>query len=125
MIVAGRNRILIVEDDQYLREAFRTMLEDGGYQVSEAGSGAQALAVLEQEKPDIILLDLGLPDTSGLDVARAIKKDPRTAHVVLVALTGSVGNREKEACLAAGCAAYYAKPISPKDLLRQLPSLLR
>src|SRR5262245_51153565 len=125
MAVTARNRILIVEDDQYLREAFRTMLEDRGYLVSEAGSGAEAMAMVGEQKPYLVLLDLGLPATSGLSVARAIKKDARTADVVVVALTGSVGSKEKEACLTAGCKAYYPKPISPKDLLRDLPDLLR
>lgn len=117
-------RLLIVEDDLYLREAFRMMLEDAGYQVAEASTGAEALAAVEQHKPDLILLDLGLPDRNGLDVARAIKQEPRTADVIIVALTGRVGAEEKRECLEAGCRAYFAKPVSPRELLKKLPELL-
>jgi CheY-like chemotaxis protein len=117
-------RLLIVEDDLYLREAFRMMLEDAGYHVAEAGTGADALALVEQDRPDLVLLDLGLPDCSGLDVARQIKAQPQTVTTIIVALTGHVGGAEKQACLEAGCQAYFAKPISPKELLRRLPELL-
>jgi CheY-like chemotaxis protein len=116
--------LLIVEDDLFLREAFRMMLEDAGYEVSEADCAVAALNAVQTAKPDLVLLDLGLPDRSGLDVAREIKADPRTADIVIVALTGSVGNAEKKACLEAGCAAYFVKPLSPKELLKKLPEYL-
>src|SRR5688572_20526454 len=115
--------LLIVEDDLFLREAFRMILEDAGYEVSEAESAAAALNAVQMHKPDLVLLDLGLPDRSGLEVARDIKADPRTADIVIAALTGSVGSAEKKACLEAGCAVYYAKPLSPKELLKKLPEL--
>ena len=117
-------RILIIEDEGMLREAFRLILEDSGYHVSEAGSAAEARASMSAHIPNLVLLDLGLPDASGLDVAREIKRDPRTADVVIVALTGRVGAEEKKACLDAGCKAYYPKPFSPKQLLRAIPGLL-
>jgi CheY-like chemotaxis protein len=123
--MSARAAILIVEDDLFLRQAFRLMLEDSEYIVFEAGNGADTLEVVAEAKPDLILLDLGLPDRSGLDVARELKANPATANVVIVALTGSVGAAEKRACLEAGCNAYFAKPISPKELLRKLPDLLK
>lgn len=107
-----------------LREAFRLMLEDSGYRVQEAGTGAAARAAVRAQPPELILLDLGLPDVSGLDLARELSQDPETADVVIVALTGRVGADEKQACLAAGCKAYFAKPLSPKELLKRLPELL-
>ena len=116
--------ILIVEDDLFLRQAFRMMLEDAGYFVREAGTGAETIGAIAEAKPHIILLDLGLPDCSGLDVARQVKANPDTAGIVIIALTGSVGAAEKRACIDAGCKAYFAKPISPKELLRKLPELL-
>ena len=118
-------RLLIVEDDLYLREAFTMMLQDAGYDVGEASSGAETLAALDQHKPDLILLDLGLPDRHGLDVARQIKAEPRTADIIIIALTGRVGAEEKALCLEAGCKAYFAKPISPRELLKKLPELLK
>jgi DNA-binding response OmpR family regulator len=118
-------RILIVEDEAMLREAFRLMLEDSGYQVQEAGTAAEARAVVRANPPELILLDLGLPDVSGLELARELSQDPDTAHVIIVALTGRVGAEEKQACLEAGCTAYFAKPLSPRELLKRLPELLR
>jgi CheY-like chemotaxis protein len=117
--------LLIVEDEIFLREAFRLMLEDSGYHVLEAGTGADALAIAEQYPPDLVLLDLGLPDCHGLDIARKLKTTPRTAHTIIVALTGRVGSAEKRASLEAGCTAHFAKPVSPKELLRRLPDLLQ
>ncbi len=121
---ANGKRLLIVEDDLFLREAFRMMLEDAGYDVSEAETGEAALKAVRSNLPHLVLLDLGLPDRSGLDVARDIKSDPETAGIAIVALTGSVGTAEKKACLEAGCSAYFAKPLSPKEFLRKLPELL-
>jgi two-component system cell cycle response regulator DivK len=117
-------RVLIVEDDLFLREAFRMMLEDGGYDVSEAESGVTALIAVQNSRPHLIVLDLGLPDRSGLDVARDITSDPANAEIVIVALTGRVGAAEKRECLEAGCKAYFAKPLSPKEFLEKLPELL-
>lgn len=117
-------RLLLVEDDLFLREAFCMMLQDAGYQVVEASTAADAIAAVELDKPDLILLDLGLPDRSGLEVARQLKSEPRTADVIIVALTGRVGTAEQKECAEAGCAAYIAKPISPKELIRKLPALL-
>jgi two-component system, cell cycle response regulator DivK len=122
--MSGMWKILIVEDDIFLRQAFRMMLEDAGYVVGEAGSGAETIESVQLDRPDLILLDLGLPDKSGLDVARELKADPETSEIVIVALTGSVGAAEKRACIEAGCKTYFAKPMSPKELLRRLPELL-
>ena len=117
-------RLLIVEDDFYLRDVFRLMLEDAGYNVLEASTGAEAITVVEQEHPDLVFLDLGLPDCDGLEVARKLKTGPQPSGSIIIALTGRVGTAEKRACLEAGCKAHFAKPISPKDMLRRLPDLL-
>lgn len=116
--------ILLVEDDALLRHAFRLLLEDAGYRVREAGSAAEALAAVDGEIPSLILLDLGLPDRSGLDVARALRVRPETGDVPIVALTGRTGSGERRACLEAGCTAYLAKPVEPRRLLDELPGLM-
>jgi DNA-binding response OmpR family regulator len=116
--------ILLVEDDPLLRHAFRLLLEDAGYRVQEAGTAAQALAQATSERPNLVLLDLGLPDRSGVEVARELSSKPETAGVRIVALTGRAGRREREACLEAGCTHFFTKPIDPRELLRRLPELL-
>lgn len=116
--------ILLVEDDPLLRHAFRLLLEDAGYDVHEAGTAAEALAQTVMQKPALVLLDLGLPDRPGLEVAREITSNPDTAAVKVVALTGRVGARDRDACFAAGCSHFFTKPIEPRELLRRLPELI-
>lgn len=117
--------ILIVEDDELLRDAFRLLLEDAGYQVLEAGTAARAIELATERLPALIVLDLGLPDRPGLEVVRTLRKDPDMQDLPVIALTGRVGPTEERECLAAGCDRYLAKPVSPGQLLRELPTLIR
>ena len=117
--------ILLVEDDPLLRHAFRLLLEDAGYAVVEAGSAAEALQAVDAAAPALVLLDLGLPDRPGLEVARTLSRSRATADIPIVALTGSVGAEERRACLEAGCRHYLTKPLEPRELLRRLPELMR
>ncbi len=117
-------RILLVEDDAPLREAFRMLLEDVGYEVREAGTAAEALHSVALERPALVLLDLGLPDRPGLDVARELKRAPETRETPVFALTGRVGPDERRACLDAGCAGYLAKPVELRTLLRRISEVL-
>ena len=116
--------ILLVEDDPLLRHAFRLLLEDAGYRVHEAGTAAQAIEQATAVKPRLVLLDLGLPDRHGLEVARELTSQPQHAGIRVVALTGRAGARERDACLAAGCTHFFTKPIEPRQLLKRLPELL-
>lgn len=116
--------ILLVEDDPLLRHAFRLLLEDAGYVVVEAGTAADAVAAALENGPCLILLDLGLPDRSGLEVARELSCHPGMRSVPIVALTGRVGTEQRQDCLDAGCSHFLAKPIEPRELLRRLPDLL-
>ncbi|HUH13938.1 MAG TPA: response regulator [Longimicrobiales bacterium] len=120
----GSATILLVEDDALLRQAFRLLLEDAGYRCREAGSAAETLRLIDEEIPSLVLLDLGLPDLPGLELTRRLREDARTADIPVVALTGRAGEHERRACLEAGCTHYFAKPLSPNELLRWLPELL-
>lgn len=124
MINASGTSILLVEDDPLLRGAFRLLLEDAGYRVHEAGSAIEALRSVAISAPDLILLDLGLPDRPGLDVARTLRAQPETAAIPIVALTGHAAETDRNACLNAGCTSYLAKPVEPRLLLRHLLSHL-
>lgn len=125
MTTATTAPILLVEDDSLLRDAFRLLLEDAGYDVREAGTAGEALAAVEERIPALVLLDLGLPDRPGLEVARALSASERTRDVPVVALTGRVGPEEQRLCLEAGCTQYLAKPVEPRELLRRLPDWLK
>jgi len=116
--------VLVVEDSDAIRAAFTILLEESGYAVAAAATGAEALRLAERRAPDLVLLDLGLPDMRGLDVARRLKADPATARVPLVALTGRDDETDRGALLAAGCAAYLVKPIDTQQLIRALPGYI-
>lgn len=116
--------ILLVEDNSNIREAFALLLQDGGYRVRSAATGADAIRSARESPPDLVLLDLGLPDMNGLEVARAIKRHPEGEKVAIVALTGHALETDQAACLAAGCAGYLTKPISSGQLLAALPTFL-
>ena len=113
--------VLLVEDSDAIRDAFTILLEDAGYEVLGAETGAEALRLAEERLPDLVLLDMGLPDTTGLEVVRQLKAAPRTASIAVVALTGRDEDADRRACLAAGCAAYVVKPVNTQKLVRDLP----
>jgi DNA-binding response OmpR family regulator len=117
--------ILIVEDDPLLRHAFRLLLEDAGYDVLEAGTADEAVRTAYDAAPQLVILDLGLPDRSGLEVARELTTAEATRHVPIVALTGRVGPDEQRACFEAGCSDYLAKPVEPRELLRRVPQFMQ
>jgi CheY-like chemotaxis protein len=116
--------VLVVEDSDAIRAAFTILLEESGYAVAAAAAGAEAVRLAEGRAPDLVLLDLGLPDISGLDVLRAIKANPATSHVPVVALTGRDDEADRGALMAAGCAAYLVKPVDTQQLIRSLPGYI-
>ena len=125
MVTTASASILLVEDDSLLRHAFKLLLEDAGYRIHEAGTAHEAVEVARDEAPDLVLLDLGLPDAPGLDVARTLRSQERTHGTPIIALTGRVGADERQQCLDAGCTSYLTKPIEPKQLLRRLSEFLK
>ncbi|MGH7458694.1 MAG: response regulator [Longimicrobiaceae bacterium] len=120
----GRPLILLVEDNQTIRQAFTVLLEDSGYRVLAAGSGKKALALSRNASPDLILMDLGLPDARGLDLVRSLKQKESTVGIPVVAITGRALETDEEACLEAGCAGYLTKPVNTRQLLALIPTYL-
>lgn len=116
--------ILLVEDNETIRHAFGILLAESGYRVIEAVNGTEAIERAGREQPDLILMDLGLPDINGLEVTRRLKADPGTRDVVVVALTGRALETDEEACRAAGCTGYLAKPVDTAQLLGKIPQYL-
>jgi DNA-binding response OmpR family regulator len=112
---AARRRVLIVEDEPYVRDAIATYLEKAGYEVDEAGSGIQALERMRSAMPDLVLLDLGLPVMSGPDFVAAVRQEPRLASAAVVVLSGQSDLTDEVAHL--GARASLAKPIDLDILL--------
>jgi DNA-binding response OmpR family regulator len=116
--------VLVVEDSDAIRAAFTILLEESGYAVAAAATGAEAVRLAGDRAPDLVLLDLGLPDIPGLDVLRRIRANPATAHVPVVALTGRDDEADRGALMAAGCAAYLVKPVDTQELIRAIPGYI-
>jgi two-component system, OmpR family, KDP operon response regulator KdpE len=115
-------RVLLVEDERALLRALAMNLTARGYDVTEADSGTRALSAAAAEEPDVIVLDLGLPDVSGLDVIKGIRAYARTPIIVLSARTGTA---DKVAALDLGADDYVTKPFSIDELLARLRAATR
>ena len=114
--------VLIVEDDQETRQALVRDLAARGYRIDEAGDGASAMRRWEMHRPDIVLLDLGLPDLDGIQVVRRIRREATTPIVIL---SGRYEEREKVEALELGADDYVTKPFSVEELNARLHVALR
>ena len=110
-------RVLFVDDDSAAREGFTSYLASSGYDVMPAATGQQALTLASTWTPEVIVLDLGLPDIDGWEVARQLKADPRTTAIPIIALTASDLPHERVSAMRAGCDRHLAKPCVPADLV--------
>lgn len=117
--------ILIAEDSDDLRNMLRQFLEANGYQVLEALDGREAVALALGERPDLVLMDLGLPGTDGLSAVAEIRQQvpPAEMPVLIVSAYDRVEFRTE--AVSAGCSGYVTKPINPADLLATIKLLLR
>ncbi|HIH87662.1 TPA: response regulator [Candidatus Bathyarchaeota archaeon] len=117
-------RILVVEDERDVLELARDMLESGGYTVATATSGEEALRLVEEERPDLVLLDVVLPGVSGLEVCRKLKRSPETCGVPVVVFTAL--GAEVDMMLEDGVKAdaYLGKPFTMKALLEKVEAQL-
>jgi CheY-like chemotaxis protein len=117
-------KILIAEDNPTNRELFRELLEARGYDVSEACDGPEALQMVEQTQPDLLLLDIGMPVLDGFAVVRAIRENPRLANLPVLAVTAYAMQGDRERILSSGFNGYLSKPINAKLLAEELDRLL-
>jgi PAS domain S-box-containing protein len=122
----GAGTILNVDDDEAGRYAATRILRQAGYHVLESGSGLEALALVRSAKPDLVLLDVKLPDINGLEVARRIKEDPETAHILVLQLSASfVHARDTVRGLEAGADSYLTEPLEAAVLVATVDALMR
>ncbi len=118
-------RVLVADDQPLNLELARATLEAGGFEVDLAHSGRQALDLVRLLKPDLVLLDIQMPDIDGLEVARRLKADPGTASIPLIAFTAYAMSGDETRFRAAGCDGYISKPIEVARLALQLRAFLR
>lgn len=109
-------KVLVVEDEPTSLKLEHVILACEGHHVRDAEGSEKALALIKEEKPAIILLDLGLPGMDGLALARKLKSDPETSDISIIAVTGYPDSYRRDDAIAAGCDAYLVKPVSPRSL---------
>jgi two-component system, cell cycle response regulator DivK len=112
-----QSTVLYVEDNEYNRKIVRQLLSRTTYRLMEAVDGEAALALIRQEMPDLVLMDVQLPKMSGFDVTRALRAEAATATVPIIMVTSFALSGDDQRAMAAGASAYLAKPYSPRELL--------
>src|SRR5215831_9758556 len=122
---ARRNRILIVEDNPVSLTLLKQLLKAHTYEVLGTPEGLQALDLACDEQPDLILMDIRLPDISGLEVTRLLKQDDRTKTIPIIVVTALASPEYERRGLESGCDAYIPKPITLGNLLRTIESFLK
>ena len=116
--------VLYVEDNEYNRKIVRQLLRRTSYRLQEAADGESALEMVRQERPDLILMDVQLPKTSGLEVTRMLRGEAATAEVPIIVVTSFALSGDDHKAMAAGASAYLAKPYSPRELLALIRKFL-
>jgi CheY-like chemotaxis protein len=117
-------KILLVEDNEMNRDMLSRRLTKKGYVVVIAEDGAQGVAMARSERPNLILMDMSLPVMHGWDATRALKADPETSSIPIVALTAHAMSGDREKALEAGCNDFDTKPVDLPRLLEKIAKLL-
>jgi CheY-like chemotaxis protein len=117
-------KILIAEDNAVNRELLRELLELRGYAVVEACDGQEALQMIEQAQPELLLLDIGMPVMDGFAVIQKIRENPRLAKLPVVAVTAYAMRGDQERILSSGFDGYLSKPVNPSSLTQELDRVL-
>ncbi|HEX3402468.1 MAG TPA: response regulator [Acetobacteraceae bacterium] len=118
-------KILLVEDNELNRDMLSRRLTRNGYTVVEAVNGEQGVAMAASEAPDLVLMDMSLPVLDGWSATRALRADPATRDIPVIALTAHAMAGDREQAMAAGCNDYDTKPIELPRLLGKIAALLR
>jgi two-component system alkaline phosphatase synthesis response regulator PhoP len=120
-----KRRILVVDDDHEIVRLLRAYLEQSGYEVLAAYDGETALHMLRREHPDLVLLDLMLPERDGLDVTRVVRTDVSLAAMPIIMLTARVEDHDKIVGLEMGADDYVTKPFNPSEVMARIRAVLR
>ncbi len=117
-------KVLIVEDNELNMKLFNDLLEAHGYQTLQTKDGMEALEIARNHRPDLILMDIQLPEVSGLEVTKWLKEDEELAHIPVIAVTAFAMKGDEEKIREGGCEAYMSKPISVGSFLKTIKSFL-
>ncbi|MEW5720203.1 MAG: response regulator [Chloroflexota bacterium] len=117
-------RIVVADDDPFIRRLVAFTLTKFGYEVLEACDGAAALNLVRDVRPDLVVLDVLMPEMDGLEVTRALVQDPTTSNIPILILSANAQRSDIEAGLESGASAYVTKPFEPKVLGERVAELL-
>jgi CheY-like chemotaxis protein len=120
-----KQKILIIEDNEVNLYLATFLLERNGYEIVPARSGPEGIALADRIRPDLILLDIQLPEMDGYAVARALRQNPALKDVPMVAVTSYAMVGDRERAMEAGCDAYIEKPINPDTFRNEIEESLR
>jgi two-component system cell cycle response regulator DivK len=123
--MSDKKTILYIEDNPDNRSLIRRVLEAEGYRVIEASNAGAALGVLEQGSPDLILMDINMPDIDGYTLTTRLKAQPRLQKVPIIAVTANVMRGDRERSFDAGCDGYIQKPIDVDTISQQINRFLK
>ena len=113
-------KVLIVEDNELNMKLFHDLLDAQGYETLQTREGLSALALARQHRPDLILMDIQLPEISGLEVTKWLKEDDELSHIPVIAVTAFAMKGDEERILQGGCEGYISKPISVPHFLETI-----
>ncbi|HTT65745.1 MAG TPA: response regulator [Bryobacteraceae bacterium] len=117
-------KILVVEDNESSRDMLARRLSRRGYQVIAAGDGKRGIAMAHEQSPDLIVMDMSLPELDGWEATHRLKADPATRAIPIIALTAHAMASDRKKALDAGCDDYYTKPVDFESLVRSLEAFL-
>ncbi|NQY39816.1 MAG: response regulator [Henriciella sp.] len=117
-------KVLIVEDNALNMRLFSDLLEASGYETLQCVDGAKAVGIALEETPDLIIMDIQLPEVSGLDITRWLKDDERTSEIPVLAVTAFAMRTDEELVREAGCEGYLSKPIQVRSFLKTVDDLM-
>lgn len=125
MASESKQTVLIVEDNALNMRLFSDLLEATGYDTLKCSDGAKAVGLALEEKPDLIVMDIQLPEVSGLDITRWLKDDERTQNIPVLAVTAFAMRTDEMLVREAGCEGYLSKPIQVRSFLNTVDSLVK
>ena len=124
MATKTSRKVLIVEDNALNMRLFSDLLEASGYETLQCIDGAKAVGLALEERPDLIIMDIQLPEVSGLDITRWLKDDERTAKIPVLAVTAFAMRTDELLVREAGCEGYLSKPIQVRSFLQTVDELI-
>ena len=124
MTQSQTRKVLVVEDNELNMRLFCDLLDAYGFQTFQCRDGAKAVEIARQEQPDLIIMDIQLPEVSGLDITRWLKDDDKVAHIPVLAVTAFAMRADEKRVREAGCEGYLSKPIQMRSFRATVESLV-